>query len=137
MNECEIDIEKNREKIKMGVYAVTQADVDSALNSELANIRFSGPIQINLRIRGYGKTVAKEFRGRILGIAIIIGKQKNGSRKELLDTLVHEELEARVLRRAYNEKVDSDIKLLKSGNEIVHTYIEKVIARFFRLKGVD
>lgn len=60
--------------------------------------------------------------------------------KELLHTIIHEELEARIIKRAYNAESEEYrkkfMKLLQGGDEKVHPYIDKVVNRYFRLRGL-
>ena len=62
---------------------------------------------------------------------IEIGKQRNDSDKELIDTLLHEELEARIWIR--NTKKFK--KLSEATEDKRHAYIYKVIKRFMGMKG--
>ena len=63
-----------------------------------------------------------------------IGKQYRKGRAELIDTIVHEELEARIwLNRHSSERY---FALNEATDDERHAYIQKIIDRYMRLKGI-
>jgi len=84
-------------------YPSSQQEIDDILRNELKNIRFSAKVIYNPKLRLLGKTTAT-IQGKISvrNIKIEVGKQAKPGRKELIETLLHEELEARIILRVYN-----------------------------------
>ena len=128
------DIMETREsppKIVDNRVKITQKRVDKILNSNLSNVSFSADIEVNNRISDYGQTkIVRPPVGRAKVSKILIGKQKTDSDLDLIDTLIHEELEARIAVRSYDNEFYA--KLDKASDEERHKYINKVIERFMR-----
>ncbi len=117
-------------------YPTSQEEIDNIIKNTLRGIRFSAKVLYNPRIRSDGKMVAKELHGRVWIERIEIGKQYKEGVKELIDTILHEELEARIVNRAFNEGSERYMKMFRAGDSAIHPYINKVIARYMRMKGV-
>ena len=105
------------------------------MQNELSGIRFSAKPTLNNRIWTAGKT-SKAYNAKTdtYDLLIEIGKQYSPSRKALADTLIHEELEARIImnphhRELYYEFVESD-------DDIIHQYIQRIVDRFLKIKGM-
>lgn len=119
-----------------GKYKYTQNDLDEICKNELGNVRFTVHPKYNGRIVDQGRTDAIRLpSGRIVIKDILIGRQAFGSRESLLDSLIHEELEARIWVKS---NYSSRFKRLSQGSDVKrHGYINIAIQRFFRLKGWD
>lgn len=114
--------------------AISQERVDGVVNGALRGVRFTVPPKYNGRISDYGRTKCTvDGLGRKNVTEIVIGKQKNDSEQELIDTLLHEELEARILMRSnwsnYYKTLD------EAADKTRHDFINMVIAKFLKLKG--
>ena len=120
-------------KLSSGKYSITQDKIDKALKNELSGVRFTVQPTYNPRIRSYGKTVGEYRRGITNEIykikSIEVGPQGSNEIEFLLDTLLHEELEARIMLKGGRLHEMSDDKR--------HEYIDRFIKRFFKLKGWD
>ena len=117
-----------------GKVAVTQERIDAIVNGKLSGVNFTVQPQYNAKIRSYGKTTVSLYSWGAVNpksVKIEIGKQRNDSDKELIDTLLHEELEARIWIR--NTKKFK--KLSEATEDKRHAYIYKVIKRFMGMKG--
>ena len=64
---------------------------------------------------------------------MLIGKQKNSSKQELIDTLIHEELEARILLNKHSRELFYELKYADDDER--HVWIQKIINRYIKLKG--
>ncbi len=120
--------------------SVTQKDIDNVLENELAGVKFSSHPTYNGRIKDYGRTDYSIDRlGRVNIKNILIGKQRNKSVKELMDTLLHEELEARIALRSHDILHPNKFYeyLDQAGDKKRHEYINKIITRFFKGKGIE
>lgn len=116
-------------RLLRGRHAITQEEIDDVLSSELAGIRFSMHPIYNPRVKTDGKTTIEEvYPGFNRVKKIEIGPQSNPSRMWLIDTILHEELEARIALRA--------VDLFYAGEDVVHARIYRLIARFVRMKGL-
>ncbi|MBR5487583.1 MAG: minor capsid protein [Phascolarctobacterium sp.] len=121
-----------RNRLVAGKHPVTDEQITDILGNELQNVKMSATPKYNSRIRTAGRTtVVKSPMGFVKSIEISIGKQTKGTKLELIDTLLHEELEARVLIG----KTPLKQKQAHWSEDKYHKYIDKVIKRFFRLKG--
>ncbi len=114
-------------------YEISDKQIESIMNNELSSIKFPVKPIYNSRIRDNGKTIATVYSwGEVKEIKVIyIGKQDKDTKEFLIDTLLHEKLEAKILMTKTNKYENlnkvSDIKR--------HEYINKVIERYFRMKG--
>ncbi len=125
-----------REKFKKGVHPVKQSDIDDVMLNELSGIKFSAKPVYDSRIGTPGITSFELYSwGEIKGVkSIKIGKQYLPGREELSDTLLHEELEARIFTRP--TKLHQ--KLAKSNrDDEIHDYIKKAILRYKRMRGMQ
>lgn len=118
-----------REKLKSGRYRVGQDDIDLIVKRDLPNVKIPCEIIYNPRIKDYGRTIYEEvFPGYNRLLKIEIGPQKLPTDEELRDTILHEILEAKLIVR-------SDPRL-EWGDSVVHPYIDKVIAKYIKIKGL-
>lgn len=99
----------------------------------MSGIKFPIAPEYNSRIRDNGKTIATVYHwGEVKEIkAIYIGKQDKDTKEFLIDTLLHEKLEAKILIT----KTDKYQKLNSMSDEKRHEYINNVIKRYFKMKG--
>lgn len=127
---------KSRNAMVSGKYPTSDKVIKDISENELKGVKFSHPILYNGRIRSQGKTTAQISPLGIVKIkSIEIGKQVVNSRECIIDTMLHEELEARIMLRAKNSKFYS--KLNEASDKERHEYINKIIKRFFSGKGWD
>lgn len=129
-------IELRRDKLVSGKYKTSNEQIEDILRNELSGIKFTKKPEYNARIKSQGKTSAKVSPiGRITVEKIEIGRQVKETRECLIDSLIHEELEARIMERSYEN--DFYKKLSTVSEDERHKYINKVIKRFFEGKGID
>ena len=64
-----------------------------------------------------------------------LGKQVVGTRECVIDSILHEELEARIMLRAKDNPFYS--RLNSASEKERHAYINKVIRKYFDGKGLD
>ena len=103
------------------------------MKNELSSIKFPVQPVYNPRIRDNGKTIATLYKwGEVKEIkAIYIGKQDKDTKEFLMDTLIHEKLEAKILTM----KTKKYTELNSMSDEKRHEYINSVIKRYFKMKG--
>jgi hypothetical protein len=122
------------DKLRAGKFPTTQDEIDDILSKELSGIRFSSKPTYNSRIRSPGKTtISISSLGSRQIKSMEIGKQFKEGKNELIDTLIHEELEARIGLKA--DKAVKFSRLENASEAIRHKYINAVIERFFAFKG--
>lgn len=116
-----------------GRYKRPQAWIDRIVDEDVANVRLSHPPRYSGRLRDYGQATL-DTPGMPGSGRTTIGRPSLRSRKEMIDTIIHEEthhrLWARFLRgskRAENLIDDIDIE---------EAYCEAVARRFLRMKGL-
>lgn len=128
-------IELSRKNALNYRFAVSQERIDSVIEDDLKGIKFTSKPVYNPRIRDNGKTTIREYYdGTVKEIVKVeIGKQDKSSAEFLEDTILHEELEARIaIRSKYSERYNN----LYNSNDIDrHKYINKIIERYFKIKG--
>ena len=127
-----IKVEKN--KLVAGKYAVSKEMIADILNNELNGINLSMKPVYNSRIRSQGKiTATEDALKRVTIKSFEIGKQVKDTKECLIDSILHEELEARILLRKKNSAYYS--KIYNSGDDGIHDHINAVIKRYFKAKG--
>lgn len=120
---------RSKRPLKSGRYSVTQEEIDAIIARDLPNVKLPCDIVYNPRLKYPGTTRYTEvFPGFNRLEKIEIGPQKNPSDAELRDTILHEILEARIIVRAG--------KLYEGGDATVHPYIDRVIAKYVKMKGL-
>jgi len=128
-----VDAEKSRRGNPQRVrYPVTQQQIDDILDNELSDYQFPVHPVYNPRIQVNGKTIAElNPWGGIKRIkSIQIGKQDSPAKKFLIDTLLHEYLEAEIMLM---QKVDALHKKLNNATDPErHRWIYARIAEFFK-----
>lgn len=120
-----------RDKYVKGKYPTSDEEIQSVIENELSGVRFSADIKYNPRIKTAGKTQLEYYAwGQFKGVKKIeIGKQVLPTKEELIDSILHEELEVRLSKKyRLNE-------LLKMTDTEIHGKIDKIIERIFKGKG--
>ena len=114
-------------------FDISEETFNNILNNELKNIKFPVKPVYNSRIRDNGKTIATTYPwGEVKEIkSILIGKQDKETKEFLIDTFVHEKLEAKILITKTNKYK----KLNEASDKERHEYINKIIERYFKMKG--
>lgn len=121
--------ERFKRETKSGRFVYTQDEVDAAVEKYAGNVRFGAEPKANPRLKAYRKAhVVEVFPGYRKTVSIEIGPQKDGSERELADTILHEAMEEKMMLR--------NDKRLAGGDAEVHPYIDKIIARYAELKGL-
>ena len=115
-------------RTKRGKYTVEQTDVDELVVGKLGGVSFTVPPVYNPRVRTAGKTTKTVGTDGRVTITIEIGPQDKPGESELIDTLLHEELEARIFKRGGKYDTDDDA--------FRHEHINAVIARYRKAKGI-
>ena len=118
-------------------FSASQDRIDSLIKSDMSNIKFTCKPVYNPHIRVNGKTKIVEdcVTGKVKRIeSIEIGKQDKSSAEFLEDTIIHEELEARIAMRSLFSSKFSRLYYDCSDDER-HQYINSRIERYFRIKG--
>ena len=130
-------IEQNRlHALKAGGFATNNEQINRVCSNQLSGVRFSTHPVYNGRIQSQGKTTGIRLpHGATKVSKIEIGRQINGNIETLLDTLLHEELEARIMIKSCKSKKFKNLDLV--GDKKRHEYINAVIKRFFLMKGWD
>lgn len=128
---------RDKPRMKRGDYSVTQEQVDDLIQNELSGIRFSAKPKVNNRIKSPGKT-RKVYNSRTdrYELIIEIGKQYSDSRKDLIDTLIHEELEARIIANRHHRDLYYDF-LHPIDNDAIHAYIQRIVDRYLAIRRLQ
>jgi len=132
-NDDKNDIIIKEKRNNYNVYSITQQQIDNICNNELKNINFVCKPKYNPRIKDNGRTKYIDYPwGECKEIiAIEIGKQSKNTKEFLIDTLLHEKLEAKIV--FINTNKYRKIKLMNDIER--HKYINKVITKYFNMKG--
>lgn len=128
-------IKLERKNVSYERFPASQERIDSLIEQDLRGVKFTSKPKYNPRIRDNGKTTIREYRDGTVKevIKVEIGKQDKSSAEFLEDTILHEELEARI---AVRSKYSGKYKNLYNSNDVVrHKYINKLIKRYFKIKG--
>lgn len=128
-------IKTYRSKMAAGKYPTSDATIKNVLSNELSGVKMLSTPQYNGRIRSQGITKYQEYPWgefkKITGIEI--SKQVKNTRECLIDTILHEQLEAKIV--SLKDENDFYRKLYSCSEEERHIYINRVIKRFFKGKG--
>lgn len=123
-----------RNKLVRGKYPVSNDQINSIVENELSGVKMSFHPVYNSRIASAGKTVGTiSPTGSIKIKSMEIGKQYSDTKEALIDTIIHEELEARIMVRSRYSKKFS--KLNTASDSVRHKYINRVIKKYFKMKG--
>ena len=116
------------------VYKASQKQIDVLIANELSGIHFSAKPSYSNLIGTPGKTsIGIDENGKRYVKSMQIGKQEHPGKKELIDSMLHEELEARIALNSHSSELYWHLD--SCTDEERHAYIQKVIDRFMRLKG--
>ena len=113
-------------------YPVTQRQIDGILENELGNLIFPIKPVYNPRLRSNGKVVVElNPMGELNRVkAIEIGKQDQPDKNFLIDTMLHEYLEAEIFAK---KDADPFYKKLDEMSDIKrHEWIRTQIDKYFR-----
>lgn len=129
----ESDIIIKEKRAQRNAYAISQEQIDNICNNELQNIKFQKKPEYNPRIGDNGRTKYIEYPwGECKEITKIeIGKQDKNTKEFLIDSLLHEKLEAKIA----STNTEYYNKLKNIGDYDRHIYINKIIKRYFDMKG--
>lgn len=118
-----------------GRYSVSQQKIDSLTSGKLSGINTPVPVTYNARLRCNGKTTAELYQwGAVKRVTKIeVGAQDRESEGFLVDTILHEALEAKIMLRS--GKCDKYAKLNCATDDVRHKYINSVIKRYMRIRG--
>lgn len=128
----ESDIIIKEKRAQRSAYTISQEQIDNICSNELKNIKFPKNPEYNPRIGDNGRTKYIEYPwGECKEITKIeIGKQDKNTKEFLIDTLLHEKLEAKIASTNTNY-----YKRLKNiGDNERHIYINKIIKRYFDMR---
>ena len=127
-----LDVNEKSRKIKHERYPVTQQQIDEILENELKDYNFPVKPVYNPRIKVNGRTKGEIYKWGQLKriISIEIGKQDSPIKNFLIDTILHEYLEAKIMIKQYTDSFYE--KLSKSSDNNRHKWIYDQIEKFFR-----
>lgn len=129
----ENDIIIKEKRAQRNAYSLSQEQIDNICNNELKNIKFPKKPEYNSRIGDNGRTKYIEYPwGECKEITKIeIGKQDKNTKEFLIDSLLHEKLEAKIA----SNNTSYYKKLKNMSDDDRHIYINKIIKRYFDMKG--
>lgn len=129
----ENDIIIKEKRAQRNAYSLSQEQIDNICNNELKNIKFPKKPEYNPRIGDNGRTKYIEYPwGECKEITKIeIGKQDKNTKEFLIDSLLHEKLEAKIA----STNTSYYKKLKNMSDDDRHIYINKIIKRYFDMKG--
>jgi hypothetical protein len=112
-------------------YRHPQAWIDLIVETDpaLANVTLSYPPRYASRLKAYGRAILEEPG---LPGYTSIGRASLVSRRELVDTIIHEEVHHRLWRRASDGSRRAWRKI--TDLDIEEDYVEEVVGRFLRLQ---
>jgi len=112
---------------------------DSVVDDQIrkTTMKLAKPAGVKLVIKNVEDSIAAINAGKTdkYKLFIEIGKQYSSSHKDLIDTLVHEELEARIIRNRHHRELYCKF-VEANDDDIIHTYIQRLVDRFLLIKGV-
>ena len=114
-----------------GRYRNPQAWIDSVVQTDpvLSNVALSYPPRYSGRLKAYGQATLAE--PAVPGCTII-GRRSLVSRRELLDTIIHEETHHRLWQRALGGSIRAWNRIADIDMEEAH--VDDVVSRFLRLQ---
>jgi hypothetical protein len=115
-----------------GRYRRPQAWIDHVIATDpaLRRVRLAAQPRFSSRLRVYGRAALAQPS---IPAGTAIGRKSLVSRRELLDTIIHEELHHRLHERAC---CGSDIALRRvADRDLEEEYVREAAARFLRLRG--
>ena len=128
-------VQRNKPQLQRGSHPASQELIDEMLDTVLSGVRTTKKPVYNPRIGSPGKTtIGYNENGAKHVSRSEIGKQYAPGDKELIDTMLHEELEARIWLNVHGR--ERYWELNGADDDVRHAYIQKIIDRFMRLKGI-
>lgn len=134
-----IELEKKGKKFdgltrKEVLFPKSQEIIDGLIKRELGSINFSLKPKYNNRVKN-GRTLitVSGINASVVVHKVEIGRQERSSEHFLLDSIIHEELEARIAIRAGRGVRKFQAMLGKEKQ--THAYILPVVTRYFRMRG--
>lgn len=127
-----------RNKARQGKkYPVTQEQIDDIISNELNGFEIIKHPTYNGRLRDQGKTTAELYPwGEVKQIKKIeIGPQSKDTKECLIDSIVHEELEAKIMLESGKSDFYKDLHEMSDADR--HAYINSKIKELFESKGWD
>ncbi|MEG0376171.1 MAG: phage minor capsid protein [Raoultibacter sp.] len=131
-------ITRNKPRITKYNHASSQDEVNNLVHGVLAGVRFSSkPIYVGGKIGtpGATKLMPDPQTGKIRIISMKIGKQQYPGQKALIDSLLHEELEARLHMKPPILHKYWELTHAETDTEL-HKYIQRIIDRYVKMKGL-
>ncbi|MEG0620546.1 MAG: hypothetical protein RR477_05395 [Raoultibacter sp.] len=118
-------------------HASSQDEIDALVSGVLSGVRFSTRPIYNSRIGtpGLTKIGIDKQTGRKYANPVHIGKQAKPGEAELVDTLLHEELEARIWLDRHRS--DRYWHLNNASDDERHAYIQKIIDRYVKMRDIS
>ena len=121
-------------------YPKSQEIIDDAISRRLRSIHFTKKPVYNGRLKHNGRTLITLEGMKKTVRAVEIGRQESPSEEWLLNTIIHEELEARIAERANRHWHGKFGAMYPSppkphDNKGIHKYIYAVLERYFRMRG--
>lgn len=127
-------LQRQKARLVKGTHPVTQEQIDALVDSKLSGIRFTARPKYNSRISSFGLTsIKRDEEGRRRAV-VQIGKQKRPGEAELVDTLLHEEMEARIALNWHNRELYFHLNVASEDER--HAYIQKIIDRYVKMRGL-
>lgn len=125
-------ISRAKHGLPSGRVAYSQEELDEVIARRLPGLRFPVKPEYVPNLKNYGETTGVEIipgfpDGGYKIKSIKIGPQKSGDEDELVDTILHELLEARALLRG-DEK-------LAGGDKTMHSHIDRVIEKYGKMRA--
>ena len=119
-------------KLRRGQHPVTQEKIDEMVDGPLAGMRFPVRPVYNPKIGVPGKTTIKIDSDGNISVSIEIGKQYKPGDEELLDTLIHENLEARIGVNSHSSEKYYELNDMTDDER--HEYIQRIIDRYVKMR---
>lgn len=126
---------RGKARLVKGKYPVTQEQIDALVDGKLSGVRFSARPTYDARINSFGLTSIKRDKNGRRSTVVKIGKQKRPGDAELIDTLIHEELEARIALNTRSRELYYHFNGA-NGDVERHAYIQKIIDRYVKMRGI-
>lgn len=126
--------ERNKPKTNKR-YSVTQKQIDDIIKEDLKDFEIIKHPEYNARLRAQGKTTAELYPwGEVKAIKKIeIGPQSKDTKECLIDSIIHEELEAKIMIESGKDEFYK--KLHELNDDDRHSYINNTIKDYFEKKG--
>lgn len=116
-------------------FPVTQNQIDDIIKNELSDFEIIKHPVYNARLRSQGKTTAELYPwGEVKKIVKIeIGPQSKETKECLIDTIIHEQLEAKIMVESNKDAFYHKLHEMSESDR--HNYINSAIKEHFDKKG--